>query len=183
MTNRLIVIENGRLSIYSLDDRLTWELGRPTDNNHPDIELLSSTVSRRHGKFQNTDGYWFYVDYNGKNGTLYNGRQITTGIGRQRKPVLLSNGDVLIFGGAEGATMNCKTIWARFTDRPYEEKWKVVDTQEYESITLTDGTDRICVDHLYKGMVIEEKDGFGIYMGDLTYLIGDIRIVEGKELE
>lgn len=66
MTNRLIVIENGRLSIYSLDDRLTWELGRPTDNNHLDIELLSSTVSRRHGKFQNTDGYWFYVDYNGK---------------------------------------------------------------------------------------------------------------------
>lgn len=107
MTNRLIVIENGRLSIYSLDDRLTWELGRPTDNNHLDIELLSSTVSRRHGKFQNTDGYWFYVDYNGKNGTLYNGRQITTGISRQRKPVLLSNGDVLIFGGAEGATMNC----------------------------------------------------------------------------
>ena len=56
MTNRLIVIENGKLSIYTLDDRLSWELGRPTGSNHPDIELLSSTVSRRHGKFQNTDG-------------------------------------------------------------------------------------------------------------------------------
>ena len=79
--------------------------------------------------------------------------------------------------------MNCKTIWAMFTNKSYEEEWKVVDTQGCESITLTDGTDRICVDHLYKGMVIEEKDGFGIYMGDLTYLIGDIRIVEGKKLE
>ena len=183
MTNRLIVIENGKLSIYTLDDRLSWELGRPTGSNHPDIELLSSTVSRRHGKFQNTDGYWFYVDYNGKNGTLYNGKQITTGRSRQLKPVMLSDGDVFLFGGAEGAAMNCKTIWAMFTNRSYEEEWKVVDTQGCESITLTDGTDRICVDHLYKVMVIEEKDGFGIYMGDLTYLIGDIRIVEGKELE
>lgn len=183
MTNRLIVIENGKLSIYTLDDRLSWELGRPTRDCHPDIGLLSSTVSRRHGKFQNTDGYWFYVDYNGKNGTLYNGKRITTGRSRQLKPVMLSDGDVFLFGGAEGAAMNCKTIWAMFTNRPYDEEWKVVDTQGCESITLTDGTNCICEKHPYKGMVIEETGGMGIYMGDLTYLIGDIRIVEGKELE
>lgn len=93
---------------------------------------------------------------------------------------MLSDGDVFLFGGAEGAAMNCKTIWAMFTNRPYEEEWKVVDTQGSESITLTDGTNCICEEHLYKGMVIEETGGVGIYMGDFTYLIGNIRIVEEK---
>ena len=54
--NQLIVIENGQLSTYTLDDRLVWEVGRASKDNLPDIRLHSETVSRKHGKFQNIDG-------------------------------------------------------------------------------------------------------------------------------
>ena len=66
--NSLVVIENGQLTTYSLDDRVTWEVGRPSKENIPDIKLHSATVSRQHGRFQNMDGIWFYVDRMGKNG-------------------------------------------------------------------------------------------------------------------
>ena len=64
--NSLIVIENGKLTDYRLDDKLVWEVGRPSRDNNPDIILHSVTVSRQHGKFQNIDGMWFYLDKKGK---------------------------------------------------------------------------------------------------------------------
>ena len=69
--NTLIVIENGQLTSYDLDNRLIWEVGRPSKDNLPDIKLHSLTVSRKHGRFQNIDGMWFYLDKNGKNGTVW----------------------------------------------------------------------------------------------------------------
>ena len=32
--------------------------------------------SRKHGRFENMDGIWFYLDNNGKNGTVYNDKHI-----------------------------------------------------------------------------------------------------------
>ena len=78
MKNHLIVIENGKLQNYPLDNKLLWEIGRPSKENHPDIRMYSATVSRKHGKFVNRDGCWFYVDGYGKNGTVYNGKHIET---------------------------------------------------------------------------------------------------------
>ena len=75
--NNLIVIENGVLKSFSLDDKQIWEVGRPTPGNIPDIPLYSYTVSRKHGKFQNMEGIWFYLDLKGKNGTIYNEKHIT----------------------------------------------------------------------------------------------------------
>lgn len=66
MKNHLIVIENGKLQNYPLDNKLLWEIGRPSKENHPDIRMYSATVSRKHGKFVNRDGCWFYVDGYGK---------------------------------------------------------------------------------------------------------------------
>ena len=101
--NSLIIIEKGQLTAYTLDDRNVWEIGRPSKGNIPDIKLHSTTVSRKHGKFQNMDGVWFYVDYNGKNGTVYNQKHINPGINGRMKPVMLYDGDILVFGGGDDA--------------------------------------------------------------------------------
>lgn len=176
--NRLIVIENGQLTTYDLDNKLVWEVGRPSKDNFPDIRMYSSTVSRKHGKFQNVDGMWFYLDKNGKNGTVYNGKHITTGIKGRIKPITLKNGDILIFGGGEEAAINCKTIWALFSERGIEEKWRVEDTKGLERMVFTDGRDETKLENPEKGTVIETEYGIAIYMGDITYLSGDISVAE-----
>lgn len=63
----LILIEGENITSHCLEDKDTWEIGRYSADNNPDIALTAKTVSRKHGKFQNLDG-------GGKNGTLYNGR-------------------------------------------------------------------------------------------------------------
>ncbi len=174
--NSLVVIENGKLTTYSLDDRLTWEVGRPSKDNMPDIRLHSLTVSRHHGRFQNMDGMWFYVDKKGKNGTVYNGKHITPGIGGRVKPVTLNHGDILIFGGGEEAEINCKTIWSMFSERTFDDSWRVEDTKGLKKISFEDRSQPIVLKEPLKGTVIEKNDGIAIYMGDITYLIGDITV-------
>lgn len=176
-TNTLIVIENGQLVSYDLDNKLVWEVGRPSKDNSPDIKLHSLTVSRKHGRFQNIDGMWFYLDNNGKNGTVYNGKHVTAGIRGRIKPIAMKNGDILIFGGGEETTINCKTIWAMFSERNFSEKWRVEDTKGLETIAFTDGNDTTKLEKPEKGTVVEKEDGIAIYMGDITYLAGDISVM------
>ncbi len=175
--NNLIVIENGMLTTYDLDNKLVWEVGRPSKDNIPDIKLHSTTVSRKHGKFQNIDGIWFYLDKNGKNGTVYNGKHIATGIRGRIKPITMKNGDVLIFGGGEEAVINYKTIWAMFSERSFSDRWRVEDTKGLERMAFADGSDTTKLENPEKGTVIEKEEGMAIYMGDITYLIGDITVV------
>ena len=59
MENNLIVIENGQLNIYLLDNQVVWEVGRMSKEHTPDIPMHATTISRRHGRFQNMDGIWF----------------------------------------------------------------------------------------------------------------------------
>lgn len=176
--NSLVVIENGKLRTYSLDDRLTWEVGRPSGENIPDIKLYSSTVSRQHGRFQNMDGIWFYVDKKGKNGTVYNGKHITSGIGGRVKPITLKDGDIFIFGGGEVPVINSKTIWAMFSERRFDERWRIEDTKGVKRLSFTDGKFSTIYEEPAKGTVIEKEDGIAIYMGDVTYLVGDIVVIE-----
>ena len=175
--NSLVVIENGQLTSYSLDDKVTWEVGRPSKENIPDIKLHSTTVSRQHGRFQNIDGMWFYVDKKAKNGTVYNGKHVTPGIRGRVKPITLNNGDVLIFGGGEGAVINSKTIWAMFSERRFDERWRVEDTKGLSRLSFTDGNQSTVLANPVKGTIIEKEDGIAIYMGDITYLVGDIAVM------
>lgn len=176
--NNLIVIENGRLSVYLLDDKLIWEVGRPSKDNRPDIKLHSATVSRKHGRFQNMDGIWFYIDNNGKNGTVYNEKYIETGLNGRIKPVMLSNGDVFIFGGSKEVVINCKTIWAMFSTHYYKEHWTAVETKNRTSFIFSDGNKEIRLENPVKGTVVERDNGLAIYMGDITYLAGNISLIE-----
>ena len=176
--NSLVVIENGQLTTYSLDDKVSWEVGRPSKENIPDIIFHSTTVSRQHGRFQNLDGIWFYIDRLGKNGTVYNGRHVKPGIKGKVKPIILNSGDVLIFGGGEEAVINSKTIWAMFYERKFEERWRVEDTKGIERLTFTDGYHSNIYEEPVKGTVIEMENGMAIYMGDFTYLVGDVAVME-----
>ena len=80
MENNLIVIENGQLNIYLLDNQVVWEVGRMSKEYTPDIPMHATTISRRHGRFQNMDGIWFYMDENPKNGTIRNRKKLSSGL-------------------------------------------------------------------------------------------------------
>ncbi len=175
--NNLIVIENGCISSYSLDDRLVWELGRSSRDSKPDIRLHSATVSRRHGKFQNMDGIWFYIDYRGKNGTVYNDKHITAGLNGRVKPIMLKDGDVFVFGGGEEAVISCKTIWAMYSRKDFAGRWRVEDTKGLSKVCFTDGVDTTIMQNPAKVTIVEKSDGMAIYMGNITYLYGDISVM------
>lgn len=176
LSNNLIMIENGQLTTYSLDDKLVWEIGRPSKENCPDIKMYSTTVSRKHGKFQNMDGIWFYLDNNGKNGTVYNNKHVECGMNGRVKPIMLKDGDVLIFGGGEEASINCKTIWTMFSAYKCDDIWRVIDTKEYDELFFEIGEKIIKYQRPEKGTVIRQKEGIAIYMGGITYLSGDISV-------
>lgn len=174
--NSLIVIENGQLTTYVLDDKLVWDVGRPSKENIPDIKMHSTTVSRQHGRFQNLDGMWFYLDKKGKNGTVYNGKHVTAGIHGRIKPITLKDGDILIFGGGEEAVINSKTIWAMFSEHLYNQRWRVEDTRGLSTLSFTGGEDATVLEEPARGTVIDKNTGIAIYMGDITYLNGDIAV-------
>ena len=114
MGSILVVLENNCQQTYKLDEKPRWEVGRPYKENQPDIKLYSTTVSRKHGSFQNIDGFWFYIDNHKINGTAYNGRFIDAGIRGRVKPVMLKDGDELIFGCGKIPTQCKSRVIARF---------------------------------------------------------------------
>ena len=122
------------------------------------------------------DGIWFYVDRMGKNGTVYNGKHVTPGLRGRVKPITLNNGDILIFGGGENPVINSKTIWAMFSERKFDERWRVEDTKELSRLSFTDGNQSTVYEEPVKGTVVEKENGIAIYMGDITYLVGDIAV-------
>ena len=172
--NCLVVIENGQLNTYELDNKLSWEVGRQSQGNDPDIMLHIPTVSRRHGNFRNIKGNWFYMDHKGKNGTVYNDSRIKPGLNGRVRPVSLQNGDVLIFGGGEKPSINSKTVWALFLTTSSGEAWRVQDTKGFSKIEFCDGNDTTTFEFPEKGTVVDKENGMAIYMGDVTYITGKI---------
>lgn len=177
MKNNLITIENGQLKTYILDDKLLWEVGRPSKGNNPDIKLCSATVSRKHGAFKNMDGVWFYLDYNGKNGTIYNNKQIKAGLNGRIRPIILNNRDVFIFGAKEEAAKSCKPAWAVFLTNIYDLKWRVEDTKGMKKLGVQDKDIFTQIESPAKGTIVETDSGMAIYMGDLTYLVGNVQLI------
>ena len=178
--NQLIVIENGQLDAICLDTRSCWELGRGSSEFRPDIRLHSPTVSRKHGKFQNMDGCWFYTDYAVKNRTVCNNRHLRRGLGGKTKPVMLKDGDVFIFGCGEEPVINEKTIWALYSSHCSGGSWRVADTRGAKYLIFTNGQQTMTLESPQKGTVIPQVGGMGIYMGDLTYLWGNTTLEIGN---
>ena len=174
--NNLVLIENGQISVYALDDRQAWEIGRQSPGNRPDILLHSTTVSRKHGRFQNMDGIWFYTDYNGKNGTVYNHKHIEAGRQGKLKSIMMRDGDVFVFGGGEKETINSKTIWGVFLEKDIEKNWRIADSKGLRKLSFETKNGETTLLAPDKGTVIEKDEGIAIYMGDLTYMNGDMKL-------
>ncbi len=179
LENNLVVIENGKLTSYELDNKLKWTVGRDTPEKSPDISLSTLTVSREHGYFENKGGIWFYMDNYGKNGTVLNGKHLIEGLGGKVKPVMLADGDVLIFGGGEQAVINNKTVWAMFTEHNHGYEWRVEETKGYNELSFLSLGQEKTFDQPEKGTVVRLENGVAIYMGDITYINGDMT-VKGK---
>ena len=181
MKNNLIVIENGQLNTYLLDTRLVWEVGRMSKDNIPDITMHATTISRKHGKFQNMDGIWFYMDYKTTNKTLQNGRVLTAGLNGRVKPVMVSDGDVFVFGCGEQAVVSPGTVWAFFSTKYIDAPWKGVDSRGCERLLIADGDSRYYLTDLQLGEKIEAEHGTVIYMGNVTYVAGDVQVMGKRE--
>ena len=112
--NFLIVIENNTVKHYVLDDRLLWHIGRENPGDVSGICVHGKRVSRCHGRLQNMDGVWFYLDDGGNNGTTINGKCVSEGAGHVN-PVLLNDGDEFVFGRGPEGVRNEETVWAKYT--------------------------------------------------------------------
>ncbi len=175
----LIVIERDGMERYLLDNRTYWDVGRLSKNNYPDIRLDSPTVSRKHGRFQNINGFWFYIDRMGKNGTIYNNKPIKPGLNGRVRPVMMNHGDVLIFGGGERPIIDDHTVWAMFVENDPDWIWDMVDIKD-KTICLTDGNDTFCYKEPEKGTTIIKDSGIAIYMGNVIYLAGNLIMREAN---
>ena len=174
MNNVLVVLEDSKMNIYQMDEKTVWEVGRPHKDITPDIGLLSSTVSRKHGKFESIDGIWFYLDNNKKNGTSYNNKRIGTGISGRVKPILLNDGDTLIFGGGQNPHIGANTAWALYLKDGFDGSCRFTDTKGNDGVTFSDGEETVSLKHPEVGTVIKKNKGVAIYMGDVTYLMGSM---------
>lgn len=178
INNNLLVIEDDNLDVYELDHKAAWEVGRPSPAAVPDIRLYTATVSRRHGKFQNMDGVWFYLDYNGKNGTAYNGKKITSGLRGRTKPLLLTDGDILVFGGSADTVPGPGSVWAMYLQQRFAGDWHAADTMGFRGITVITSTGRLQYEKPERGMIVKQEDGMLLYLGDVAYMAGNISVEE-----
>jgi pSer/pThr/pTyr-binding forkhead associated (FHA) protein len=174
--NNLIIIENKILTEYHLDNRNVWEIGRVSKGNTPDICLHAGTVSRKHGKFENVDGVWFYFDYNSKNGTVYNGSRIATVYGSFIRPIILDDGDTLIFGGGGAEVIDERSVFGMYTTETFDGGWRQVDTNGCTNVRIVDSDGEVAAKNPRKGTVVKNDDGIAIYMDDLTYMTGKLQL-------
>lgn len=175
-SNQLIVVEPEQLTLYRLDDKQVWEVGRPSHGSIPDIQMNSPTVSRQQGCVRNVNGIWFYSNRKSKNGTFYNGKEVTCGIGGRVKPILLSHGDVLLFGAGTQAAVSSRTVWAAFLECCPEGEWRPEGTAALRKVIFSDGIQTLTLNNPQPGRLIMLERGFAIYMGEITWLIGEISV-------
>ena len=174
--NYLTVIEGNTIRTYNMDDKDKWTVGRPSTESIPDISFHSRTISRNHGVFNNTDGIWFYVDGYGKNGTIYNGKKLVQKNKRRSKPILLNDNDVLILGGDNTPVIDPRTVFILYTNGISEFNWRILNTDNAYDITFMTDEEEQTLHASRKGAVVRLGNNIAIYMGDITYVSGDIRI-------
>lgn len=168
--NKFIIIEQGKIKIYYLDDRASWEIGRASQQGVPEIELITPTISRPHGIFKNKGGFWLYSDYCKLNGTTCNGKPFTEAHNQK----ILEDGDVFVFGGHGKSVINHQTVWGMYSKKDMDYTCRIENTGKADILRFTDGVTVTKFVRPEKGTVIDKEAGIGIYMGELTYLLGDI---------
>ena len=176
VANKLILVGDTGIESYNLDLKVKWNVGRPTSNNCPDIPLRSPIISRDHGYFRNINGVWGYIDKNSKNGTLYNGTKMSSGLKNRYKTVLVNDGDTFLFGGGEEYSLNGKNILGVYVNTDLGDDWEIIDVREYSQIVFETKECNRTIRRTNEIYVIKQKSCMAIYTGDIVYKIGDIDV-------
>lgn len=124
----LIILENDRVRVCSLDQGDFWSIGRydPSSIDTPDILFHSMIVSRNHGSLEKKDGHWYYLDNsNNLNGTFHNGVKIPRPSSGSASPVLLESGDVLRVDNDDPEHVNAQGVIMLYTATPVKGTWSV----------------------------------------------------------
>ena len=175
MTHTLLIFENDTIRSIAFDEKDSWEVGRPTKDNHPDIALNSPTISRHQGRFLKQDMFFFYGDHAAKNATYRNDALLKPGLGGKIKPVMLEPGDQLIFGGSSSTGHGAHAIVTLFIDRPViEETWRIYETEPYHEFVFSYGKESKTKKDPKGTKVVQLHEGFAIIMGNKTYMNGKI---------
>jgi len=174
-----ITIEDGELKTYQLEEKNSWQIGRATSSETPDISYSLGIVSRKHGSLEKIDSEWVYIDNNPTNGTTFNGQRIFKDANGTTPHIKLKNKDNFIFGGEK----NGEFAWGMFTNKTFVGQWRVMDTKGYPYFEYRTEKGAF-VDHFPEvGKVLEWDNAMVIYMKDKTYLIGAIELsVQGEKM-
>jgi phage pi2 protein 07 len=89
---------------------------------------------------------------------------------------MLNNGDVFVFGGGNTEVINSKTAWGLFLERRYDGEWSTMDSAGYKKLHFRSGNNERVLLEPEKGKVIDMEGGIAIYMGNLTYMSGDMKM-------
>lgn len=125
----------------SLEGLYCWTVGRSDDNN---LVLPDRWISRNHAMLQGMeDGSFYLIDLGSRNGTFINGRRVSV-------PVILQDGDIIIFGQTEIAFSS--------VNRPVAPK--ISDSQDAK--TDSTATAMLHVRRLISVMVVDIRDFTGL---------------------
>lgn len=151
----LIVFEQGSVRCCSLEGASQWSLGRKTKENHPDVVLNSSVVSRCHGIFLLVDDQWFYCDQGSLNGTVHNGKKIRCGLNGRIMPVMLHHGDVLRIDHSSAGNSDPRGVWMFFATEKIPGEWTYFPLTGRSSVTI--GRDKSLCDLAQQLPCMSEK--------------------------
>ena len=106
-------------------------LGRPAGSSIPEIPVISSIVSRRHGQFLTGPAGCQYCDEGSTNGTIYNGRMLPAG-----KPQRISDGDVLRIHGRQDKQSEMDVLLLYSEGGDANRKWKKIPLGNAREIVI-----------------------------------------------
>lgn len=129
----LIVLENGAVRSFPLDGKSSWTIGRKNPESESDIELESKIVSRKHGRIQNVDGVWYYIECGSLNGTYFNGEKIKANENNEFDAVKLSSGDILRIDSDSLDNPEERGVLFLFTTEGIGNQWKSITLRKKET--------------------------------------------------
>ncbi len=130
----LVILEGGSVRSFPLEGKQVWKIGRKNPESENDIELESKIVSRNHGRIQNIDGDWYYIESGSLNGTYYNGNKITANDNNDFDAVKLSNGDILRIDSDSLDNPEERGVLLLFTTEGIGNQWKSMTLRKKETV-------------------------------------------------
>lgn len=131
----LFIMDGDNISVFSLEERTEWLLGRavpPVPQGL--IPLHSPIASRNHGKLAKVNGTWCYWNNPANvNGTLFNGTPMDRS---HNAPVRLYDGDVLQIDAVSSSRTLPYAVLILFTTAPVTGCWERRPLRGKTSVTI-----------------------------------------------